>query len=62
VASSNFYVITIGFVLILLGGLTHILNDALFWYPFGLITIPFVSAWIDLVKAKIKADRVKSTQ
>jgi hypothetical protein len=50
----NFYIIALGFVLILLGGITDILSGWLFWYPLGLITIPFISAWISWAKLKMQ--------
>ena len=50
----NFYFIALGFVLVLLGGILHILSGWLFWYPLGLITVPFVTAWVSLIKAQLQ--------
>ncbi len=50
----NFYLIAIGLVLILLGGILHILTGFLFWYPLGLVTIPLIQAWINFVQSKEK--------
>lgn len=50
-------VITLGFVLIALGGIAHFLNDLLFWYPLGLITIPFISAWTNWVLSQMKSHK-----
>lgn len=58
----DFYIISIGFVLIVLGGIAHILEGMIFWYLLGFITVPFVSAWIRWSNAKIDADRAKSAQ
>lgn len=54
----NFYVIALGFVLIVLGGITNILSGMTFWYPLGVITVPFVMAWIDFIRSKVSPKKV----
>lgn len=58
----NFYIISIGFILIVLGGITNILEGMVFWYLLGLITVPFVTAWIDWSRVKMEQQKPKPTQ
>ena len=50
--------ITLGFTLIALGGFARFLNNELFWYPFGLMTVPFISSWIAFIQSKIRKPTV----
>ena len=55
-------VMTFGFTMIALGGFAHILNDALFWYPFGLITVPFISAWVTWIQSRMRKPTIQVNQ
>lgn len=41
-----------GFIMILMGGTSGILRDWFFWYPFGLITVPFMRAILETLEKK----------
>lgn len=60
-AMKDFYIISIGFILIVLGGITHILEGMIFWYLLGFITVPFISAWIRWTTAKVEAHKTEPT-
>lgn len=46
--TKSFLVTSFGIAMICFGGVASILKGWLFWYPLGLLTIPWIDALIDI--------------